>query len=153
MNPKTILVPLDFSDVTPAVVEAASSLAKAFGAHVTLLHISDPDPDFVGYEAGPESVRMAVARDFRSEHQKLEEWKQQLAGAGVEAASLHIQGPHADKILQEAERLRADLIVMGSHGHGPLYDLLVGTVTSGILKRTRCPVLVVPAVRAGADTH
>ncbi|MEO8353471.1 MAG: universal stress protein, partial [Chthoniobacteraceae bacterium] len=39
----------------------------------------------------------------------------------------------------------ADMIVMGSHGHGSFYELLVGSVTSGVLRDARCPVLVVPA--------
>jgi len=37
------------------------------------------------------------------------------------------------------------MIVMGSHGHGALYELLVGSITQGVLKAAKCPVVVVPA--------
>ena len=61
--------------------------------------------------------------------------------------ALHIQGSLVEKILTSAETHAADLIVMGSHGHGALYELLVGSVTSGVLHGAKCPVLVVPARR------
>jgi nucleotide-binding universal stress UspA family protein len=71
--------------------------------------------------------------------------KGQLAAAGREAVALHIQGPTVDKILHEAQQQGAELIVMGSHGHGALYELLVGSVTQGVMKGASCPVVVVPA--------
>jgi nucleotide-binding universal stress UspA family protein len=145
MNLKTILVPIDFSDATPAVVQYASELARAFGGKIVLLHVSEPEPDFVGFEAGPQAVRASVARDFRAEHQKLDELKHSLAASGLDTTALQIQGSLAEKILLEAETQSADLIVMGSHGHGAIYNLLVGSVTSGVLKKAKRPVLVVPA--------
>jgi len=53
-----------------------------------------------------------------------------------------------DKLLEESERLNADLIVLGSHHHGALYDWFVGTFTTETLKRTHFPVLVVPSAGA-----
>ncbi|HEX8312533.1 MAG TPA: universal stress protein [Chthoniobacteraceae bacterium] len=142
---KTILVPVDFSDVTTAVLSAAQTLAQAFGSKIILLHVSEPEPDFVGFEPGPQTVRMSVARDLHAEHRQLEELKQTLL---VDSLALHIQGPMAEKILLQAAEHSADLIVMGSHGHGALYELLVGSVTSSVLKSAACPVLVVPARRS-----
>jgi nucleotide-binding universal stress UspA family protein len=56
-----------------------------------------------------------------------------------------VSGLPARKILGEADRLEATLIVMGSHGHGALFNLLMGTVCNGVLRKSRCPVVVVPA--------
>ena len=148
MNFQTILAPIDFSDVSSRVVDHAQVMAKSFSARVVLLHVAEPEPDFVGFEPGPAAVRASNALDFRAEHRQLDEYKQKLAASGVEVLALHIQGPLADKVLEEAERQGADLIVMGSHGHGALYNLLVGSVTSGVLKHARCPVLIVPALPA-----
>ena len=141
----TILVPVDFSDVTPSVLETAQSFAAAFQSHLFLLNVAEPEPDFVGFEAGPPTVRVAVARDFKAERQRLEDLKAQCAARGATATALHIQGPIVDKILHEAGEQQADLIVMGSHGHGALYDLLVGSVTHGVVKGATCPVVVVHA--------
>jgi nucleotide-binding universal stress UspA family protein len=147
MKLETILVPVDFSDVTPEVVRHAGEMAKAFGGRVLLLHISEPEPDFVGYEAGPQAVRSTVARDFRTEHQQLDELKHTLTSAGVEVQALHIQGSLSEKIVSEARQHAASLIVVGTHGHGAFYNLLVGSVTASLLKEAPCPVLVIPAAQ------
>ncbi|MEQ1860330.1 MAG: universal stress protein [Chthoniobacteraceae bacterium] len=142
---KTILVPVDFSDVTARVVEAARSVARAYSARIVLLHVSEPEPDFIGFEPGPMAVRTAVARDFKKEHQNLDELRGKAAADGIEVLALHVQGPLVDKVLDEATKHHAECIVMGSHGHGALFEFLVGSVTSGVLRAAKCPVLVVPA--------
>jgi nucleotide-binding universal stress UspA family protein len=141
----TILVPVDFSDATPRVVETARGLAKAFGSRIVLLNVAEPEPDFVGFEPGPITVRQSVARDFKIEHQRIEELKQSLATDVREILALHIQGPTVEKILHEAGEQQAAWIVLGTHGHGALYELLVGSVAHGVIKGARCPVVVVPA--------
>ncbi len=54
-----------------------------------------------------------------------------------------------EEILKAAQEISANLIVMGSHGHGPVYNLLVGSVTEGVLKAGQRPMLLVPAPAAG----
>lgn len=145
MPMKTILVPVDFSDVTTRILDASRNMAHALGAKMVLLHVSEPEPDFVGFEPGPMAVRTSVARDFRKEHQRLDELRTQAAADGDEVLALHIQGPIVDKVLDQAAEHHADLIVMGSHGHGAFYEFFVGSVTSGVLRGAKCPVLVIPA--------
>lgn len=144
---KSILVPVDFSDATPQVIETATQMARAFGGRLVLLHVVEPEPDFVGFEPGPVPMRMSVARDFKEEHLKLEELKKSVATSGLEVMALQIRGSTADKILHEATTQEAGLIIMGSHGHGALYEILVGSVTTGVLKSAQCPVVVVPVRR------
>ena len=55
-----------------------------------------------------------------------------------------------DRILHEATEQDAGLIVMGSHGHGAIYNLLVGSVAEGVLKGVSCPVLIVPSEKKKA---
>ena len=142
---KTILASIDFSDVTGAVVESAAGIAKAFQASLYLLHVAPPDPDFVGYDPGPQSVRDTVAGKFRKEHQRMQELESDLKRKGLDVHALLVQGPTAEKILQESGRLQAEMIVMGSHGHGALQKLLVGSVAEGVLRKVRCSVLIVPS--------
>jgi nucleotide-binding universal stress UspA family protein len=142
---KTILAPIDFSDVTGAVVESAAGIAKAFQASLYLLHVAPPDPDFVGYEPGPQSVRDTVAGKIRKEHHQLQELESGLKTKGVDVHALLVQGATVEKILQEAKRLQAELMVIGSHGHGALQKLLMGSVAQGILRKAPCPMLIVPS--------
>ena len=60
---KTILVPVDFSDVSTKVAQTASVLATAFCSRVILVNVAEPEPEFVGYDPGPLTVRVAVAHD------------------------------------------------------------------------------------------
>jgi nucleotide-binding universal stress UspA family protein len=59
-----------------------------------------------------------------------------------------IQGPTADTILEQSHRFSANLVVLGSHGHGAFHDFIAGSVTRGVLKKSSVPVLVVPATHS-----
>ena len=140
-----ILVCVDFSEVTDAVVGYAKNLSALAGAEVRLLHVAAPNPDFVGFEAGPDVVRNQVAVALREEHRKLEHLAEMFAEAKVRATPLMVQGPTSDTILEQARRYSASLIVLGSHGHGALHDLIAGSTAREVLKKSPVPVLVVPA--------
>jgi nucleotide-binding universal stress UspA family protein len=142
-----ILVCVDFSEVTDAVVDHAKAIAALAGAEARLLHVAAPNPDFVGFEAGPDAVRKQVAQTLRDEHKALEILAQRLSEANVRATSLMVQGPTAATILEQIRRFRADLVVLGSHGHGALYHLLAGSVAEELLRKSSVPVLVVPSNR------
>lgn len=141
---ESILVPLDFSEVTNAVVERAKALADAFSAKLWFVYVASPDPDFVGYEPGPQAVRDQVAAEHRDHHRSVQQVAEKLRRQGVEATALCPQGPTVATILGEAEKLSVDLIIMGSHGHGALYRTLLGSVSEGVLHKASCPVLIVP---------
>jgi nucleotide-binding universal stress UspA family protein len=140
-----ILVCVDFSEVSDAVVEHAKAVAALAGAEARVLHVAAPNPDFVGFEAGPDSVRNQVAQELRDEHRALEVIAKRLAEANVRAAPLMVQGPTAATILEQIHRFRADLVVLGSHGHGALHHLLAGSVAEEVLRKSPVPVLVVPS--------
>jgi nucleotide-binding universal stress UspA family protein len=159
---KRILVPIDFSDVTPPVIDLARQLAKAFGAEIHLIHVKEitaaAAPGTLGYglagmpELAPmsgvpvpgfEPMPETVAAD-EGEKWKLAKWQEEISQDGI-AVSLHEPtGTVAEEILSEADELDADLIVMGTHGHGAMYNLLVGSATKGVLKHSTRPVLLVP---------
>jgi nucleotide-binding universal stress UspA family protein len=141
---KNILVPVDYSEITPAVIATAHSLADAFSARLWLIHVAAPDPEFVGYDAGPQSVRDQQASHLRDEHRRLQQEAARLRDAGVDATALLIQGPTVEKILAEAERVAADCIVLGSHGHGAVHRALLGSVSESVLRQAALPVLIVP---------
>jgi nucleotide-binding universal stress UspA family protein len=55
-----------------------------------------------------------------------------------------IQGPTIQTILEQAEKREAEVIVVGSHGRGKLFDVVVGSVSAGVIRKAKVPVLVVP---------
>lgn len=144
---KKIIAAVDFSEVSEAVIEQSIGLAQAFSAELTLIHVAAPDPEFVGYDAGPDTVRQQRARELTKEHQTLQETAERLRQQGVRAKALLVQGATVETILKEMERTKADAVVVGSHGHGALHRVLLGSVSEAILRASRCPVIVVPAPR------
>lgn len=148
-----ILVPVDFSASTPRLTDQVKKMAQAFSGKTYLLHVVAPDPDFVGYEAGPQHVRDHLAEKFHEEHRQIQALAQSLKDSGLPSVTpLLIQGPTVEIILEEAKRLSADMLIMGSHGHGALYHVLLGSVSEGVLKKAPCPVLFVPAGKDNSDT-
>ncbi len=149
---KQIIAAIDFSEVSDAVVKHAASMAKAYSASLVLLHVAAPNPDFVGLEAGPQFIRDGRADELRTEHNKLQQKAQDLRDQGINTKASLIQGPTTDTILERVEHLDADLLILGSHGHGAVYRALMGSVSEGVLHRATIPVFIVPARRAISKT-
>ncbi len=142
---RTLLVCVDFSDVTDAVLAQAQTLATAFNERIVLLHVASAEPEFVGFSPGPESVRQVVAGDMWCEHRKTQDLKAALTAQGITVEALTVQGDIAEAILAHSQSLPADMIILGSHGHGALHNLLMGSVCEQVLRKATCPVVVVPA--------
>lgn len=141
---QNILIAIDFSEITPVLITQAATLAKALNGKLWLLHVADPDPDFVGYDPGPQTVRDRVAQEFREEHRHLQTIAEHLRQRGIETVALLVQGAIVETILHEANKLKADLIIIGSHGRTGLSKAFLGSVSEGVLHQSHCPVLVIP---------
>ncbi|HWA88090.1 MAG TPA: universal stress protein [Opitutus sp.] len=142
---KTILTPIDFSGVTSSVVSEAGVLSKALGARVVLLNVLQPPAITSEYGPFMENIGEIVLVAEKSAAKQLARLQEQLAKDEVPADVQQLTGAPVLKILELAAQETADYIVMGSHGHTAFYDLLVGSTTHGVLLKSRCPVIIVPA--------
>jgi len=140
----SLLVSIDFSAVSDAQLDIVDSLASP-DREIHLLHVTEPDPSFVGLEAGPEEVQHQVAKELQDAHDELNALADRLRAKGHTVDTLLVPGPTVQTIVEQAEKLDADVIVMGSHGRGMLFDLVVGSVSAGVMRKSPVPVLVVPA--------
>jgi nucleotide-binding universal stress UspA family protein len=163
---KRILVAIDFSEVTHPVIHLARQLAKALTAEIHLVHVREitaaPMPGSLGYGlagmpelapmtgvpvAGFEPMSETIA-ESEDEKSKLARWQTEIAQEGVKVTLHEPTGAVAEEILEQADAVDADLIVMGTHGHGAMYNLLVGSATKGVLKHSSRPVLLVPGPKS-----
>ncbi len=138
---KTVLAPIDLSDAAADVTSKACDLAGILGARLVLLHVVPPPAVINEYAA--ESERLAQD-EMNEANRRMVYWKQRLAGSSVAADTVVQYGPPVEMILAEAARTKADYIVMGSHGHGALYHLLLGGTVAAVIQKARSPVMVVP---------
>jgi nucleotide-binding universal stress UspA family protein len=143
---RRILVPTDFSDAAGEAVQAAVVLARAFDAGIELLHVTatvaflPPPADLV-----PLSVLMPdLSKQVR---ERLTEEGKRVQAAGIPCETNSREGSPHTEIVERAQEMGADLIVMGTHGHGGVAHAVLGSVTERVLHKSRCPVLVVPLSR------
>ena len=139
-----LLVAVDLSESTQTIVEKVEEINKEYPAKVWILHNAEPEPDFVEFKVDPLAARETLAKKFHNEHRQIQEIANRLRKAGLEATALLVHGATVETILKEASDLDVDMIVVGTHGRGAMYQLLVGSVSEGILKKSRYPVLVIP---------
>ena len=139
-----LLVAVDLSKASSYVIEAAHRVASATNAEVCVLHTIISLPGIAGPDFNPVMEYQEMSGRYQDERDELSELVAQLVDADVNATALMVQGDPVKTILTEAERLDAELVVIGSHGHGMMFDALVGSISAGILRKSTIPVLVVP---------
>jgi nucleotide-binding universal stress UspA family protein len=136
-----ILVPVDGSKYGRAAIDFIASRATLIGAspEVHLLNVQLPVPVRAARLIG----KSAVTAYYQDESKKaLRGSLSALKRAGLAALSGYVVGHPADAIATRADSIGVDLIAMGSHGHGALASLLLGSVTQGVLARTSRPLLL-----------
>lgn len=156
---KNILVAVDFSKNTDLVLEQATELAQGLGAKLWIIHVTSEEAMTMAYEStqftgfapeftsAPGDIQMArdlCAEEYKREHQQMLSMSAQVRENDVEAQALLVKGQAADLILEKAEDLAIDIIVLGSHGHGLLHKALVGSVSEAVIRNALCNVLIVP---------
>lgn len=139
-----LLAAVDLSKASGYVIEAVHRVALATDAEVCILHTIMPLPGMAGPEFNPVTEQQELSERCLDERDELNELVAQLVDVDVNASALMAQGDPAKTILKQAERLDVELIVVGSHGHGMMFDALVGSISAGILRKSTVPVLVVP---------
>lgn len=139
-----ILVPIDGSTTAQLAVDKAIGLAKAFGSRVTTIFVIDPYP-FTGvgtdFSYGQAEYLNAATAEANA---AIKAARAQFEAAGIAVDSSVVEA-HATwrGVVQAAESMKADLIVMGSHGRSGLEKLVLGSVTQAVLSHTHLPLLVV----------
>jgi nucleotide-binding universal stress UspA family protein len=140
---RNLLVPVDLSEISLAVVEGASCFGRSLASNLWLLHVASPPSHSPPFNLDRDLWRMELARGLREHRRQLHEMAEQLRSEHYHVFTRFVTGAVSAVILSEAERLHADLIVMGSHGHGNVYHALFGGVGQKVMRKAPCPVMLV----------
>ncbi|WP_395753833.1 universal stress protein [Prosthecobacter sp.] len=142
---KTIVALVDLSDLSFKVLKQAHALASAFKSEVVILHVVPKEPVVVDVGIiSPTVMRAPSPASVEVQLGQLEEMRESLTKFGVNARVEQFPGAEVDTVLAEIQRLEADLVIVGSHQHSRIYNLLIGSVSNDVLMKSKCPVLVVP---------
>lgn len=146
---KNIVALIDYSDLTNRIIDQAVQVTKAFQGKLILLHVVPEEPAVVELGlASPTVLQPASEGKVEKDYNRLLDLRDSLTNSGVNVLVQQLEQGGVQKVIEQCRNLETDIIVMGTHHHSALYNLLVGTFTSDVLKRATCPVLVVPAPEA-----
>jgi universal stress protein A len=143
LKPKTILLPVDFTECSKKAVTYAVSMARHFHCRIILLHVARlaipmPSPELVALQSDVlnDQMRNDAAR-------QLAQWRHQVAAHVPARALVSSGGPVHEEIVAMARKTKSDLIVIATHAKGALEHLFSSNVTEKVVHHAPCPVLVV----------
>lgn len=139
---KRILVPLDFSANSERALDYAYAMAQRFNAGIHLVHVCEVPAMIAGSLDAYAVAYTDWSQQLGAEAERqLVEAQKRLAGVVVTSEILF--GNPARCVITAASTSHADLIVMGTHGHGPLMHVLMGNVAERVVRTAPCPVMTV----------
>ena len=145
MSYQNILVPVDGSEISLSAVKKAAQLAQAFNSQLTLISLVSEDPfvnaDF--YYPSP-IMKEYFVQAYANAEKSLKEAQIIASENGVNANIEIVKGEVSEKgLIETAEKLNTDLIVIGSHGRKGFQKFLLGSFAQDVLQGTKLPVLIV----------
>src|ERR1700757_2188511 len=138
---KEILVASDLSDASTNAIGYAKAIAKHYGSHIVVAHVSDPAAPIAIPEGG------WIQETANQIEEQMQAVGLALRAEGLAADAVNTYGSVRHEIEALAEQYHTDLIVLGTHGRRGLKRFLFGSEAEGLARRTPRPVLTVgPAV-------
>ena len=146
---KEIVAATDGSADSQAAVEEALALAREADAEVTFVSVFRPPSALLGDPQYGRSLQHGLFEARAAVETAISQAERMM----VEAQGEVLEGDPATEIVRLAVTREADLIVVGSRGHGPLARAIVGSVSSTVIRDAPCPVMVVNNETAKARTE
>jgi nucleotide-binding universal stress UspA family protein len=149
-----ILVPLDGSEHSLKALTVAIQIAKKFGGKISLIHVYSlavplnilPEPTTLTPPIPvmtPAEVSRTIEATRKAGLNVLAEGEQKVKAEGVEVETMLKEGHTVQEIINTAVEDKFDLIVIGARGISKIRELLLGSVTDGVIHHASCPVLVI----------
>ncbi len=123
--------------------------AKAFGADLCLFHAVESEPSYTAYGFTPEefpAMHIYQEEARRRATTKLDELVSQVKAELSNVSAKIADGSPLLALLDYLKESRADLVVLGTHGHGAIASILLGSVSEGMVRKAIVPTLIVPAL-------
>ena len=141
--PDKILLATDGSEDAALAARIAADLSTRAGSELHVIHVLEPLPRFAYPGVTPDVYSYVLDEQREEGHKLLDEQVERITESGAKVHRAHlVAGPPVDGILDVAEEIDADLIVVGSRGLGPIKRLALGSISEGVVHHASRPVLV-----------
>ncbi len=140
---KTILVAVDFSEVSAVALKVAVDIAKRLGAQLKVVHVVQPQPVPLPLEGSAIYMDEVQTWQLEEAEKSLAKFIQDHADPASVSITKIRSGVAATEINQSAADIGADMIVLGTHGRTGLKHLLMGSIAESVLRVATVPVLCV----------
>ncbi|MBW1963053.1 MAG: universal stress protein [Deltaproteobacteria bacterium] len=141
MQIKTILCPVDFSEISTNAMEYAVFLASHHHAELLLLHVVEHLQEFEQYQILVFTSQELAEKMEKQAHEELNKLTGQIKKT-IKVETVLRQGKPFVEIIKEAREKDMDLIVMASHGRTGISHMLMGSVAEKVVRKANCPVLI-----------
>lgn len=140
---RRILVPVDFSSASLQALEYASEFRRPHKAELIVLHAVEPIyfAAMDGFYGAGFDASIVYQEMDRAAREQLARLAAKLRMRRIDARVLHTVGPAHQVIVDAAKKLKADLIIMSTHGRTGLAHVFMGSVAERVVRSAPCPVL------------
>jgi len=143
---KSIIVAVDLLPETSAVLNTAKEFSRTFGAKLYIVH-SESIETYINSVISEthQNVCIELIEDIKKRtKEKLSEIENNLAEESIDVESILMTGLTVDNILDEAAKVNAELIIIGSHKHGKLYHFIFGCIHDMLINKSTIPIIIIP---------
>lgn len=152
LNIKKILVPIDFSENSKSAVKYAHAMAQLFNAELIFIYVLEPilyPPDF---SLGQITLPAGEIQEFdKRAHEELKKISDEEISQGVAVTTVVRSGKPFVEIIEAAKTYDVDLIIISSHGHSGVENILFGSTSEKVIRKAPCPVLTLRDPIKGFD--
>ena len=140
---KKVLIAIDYDETSQKVAEQGFSMAQAMNAETILLHVISEQPVYYSGYAYMRELRVDFYDNLEDSTQKfLDKTKHDLGDKTIQ--TIIKEGDTAELILESAKKLKADIIVIGTHSRKWMENILMGSVAENVLRHTTIPLFIIP---------
>ncbi|MGW8195227.1 MAG: universal stress protein [Desulforhopalus sp.] len=143
-----VVTPVDFSDNSKLIAESSAYLAGKFGASMYLVFVVQNFEDYSGFFVPQMTLPTLEGELVESAEQKMASFCDEVSEYCKKAGVKHLEykvfmGDVGEKIVEYAQDIEADLIVMGTHGYKGLEKIMFGSVADKVVRTASCPVTTI----------
>ncbi|MBU0675787.1 MAG: universal stress protein [Proteobacteria bacterium] len=140
---KHIMVPIDFSENAPKILQSAVDVAEKFEAELTVIFVVQSFEDYSGFFVPHLPIAQFEAEIFEGAEKKMALFLEENLKTDIKHSTTILKGDVAEEITSWAKDHNVDMIIMGTHGYKGLEKILFGSVAELVVKTSPCPVLTV----------